>query len=597
MRELTRGNKMKKTTHIKALSCATAIAVLLSANMLAAQVATSSQAGTASRAAQESYAPPIRQSADGGLILPETTALQAPEGAENLHVTPSGLVVEGGLADMAAETANVTATIENHRVTGADLFAAASALEQAYARAGYILARISLPPQTIRDGQPLKLNVTNGFVEAIDTASLPEKVRPRVEDILAPLTGASDINQGEIERRLLLAGDIPGLALTTTLKPGDRPGGTIIVVDGKYRPVSGSINVDNSMPASLGRISASAGIEFNNLFGIGDVVYLRLSGYPNLGSNGIFTSDPRNRQLAAGFTMPLGTDGLWANAEILDSQTHPTSSAGFTIVDHYQRFSGNLGYSWLRSRKANIASSLTFDVTNETQTLDVSGVRSAFTEDRLRVLRFKQSGDYFTSAGGYLSGSLAASFGLDAFGARHATTSLPLSRSGASPNFAKLTASGQFSQNFAGDAFLMSLSAEAQTTFGNAVVSSEQLSLGGAARLSAFGSGDIQADQGAFMRAEFSYSGAASRFTSGGFQGAASPYVFAAAGIARLEQPTAVEQAVTGAAALGIGARLTLSQPESNYASTLSLEYAHGFATNAALNHRNRFTFGFRNSF
>jgi hemolysin activation/secretion protein len=563
-----------------------ALSVLGLGTMFALPVSAFAQ--TASQVTQESYAPPVVRAVAGGLSLPASTGAEAPKGAEKLRVTPSGLAVEGGLPELGSQTAAIEASLKGRRVTGADLFAASRRLEEAYAKAGYLLVRVTLPAQTIRDGRPLRLVVTNGQVEAIDASALSPAVRARVESVLAPLVGKPGVTKAELERRLLLAGDTPGVMLKSTLKAGTKPGTTVVVVDGRYDAVTTTVTMDNNLAKNLGTYTVGLGADFNSLLGLGEVGYLRLSGYPGF-NDSIFSDDPRNRQVIAGFTVPLGTDGAWLNMEGVDSQTHPTSDLAYTMVDHYQRLSTKLGYSWIRARDLNTSSVLSFDVTQEKQKLDLDGVRSAFTEDQLRVLRLTQSGDMITAWGGQLSGSLTASFGLDALGARSATSDLPLSRDGAEPDFRKLEASAFYSQSLAADRVRISLAAKAQTSFGDALASSEQFALGGFDWLSAFNGGQIEGDAGAAMRAEAAFPLTFSLAPALG--SAAAPYVFAAAGLAKLEQPTSVERSITRASAFGAGIRFGLSEKASPHSDTLSLEYAHGQASD--IDSTNRFNLRF----
>ena len=563
-----------------------ALSVLGLGTMFALPVSAFAQ--TASQVTQESYAPPVVRAVAGGLSLPASTGAEAPKGAETLRVTPSGLAVEGGLPELGSQTAAIEASLKGRRVTGADLFAASRRLEEAYAKAGYLLVRVTLPAQTIRDGRPLRLVVTNGQVEAIDASALSPAVRARVESVLAPLVGKPGVTKAELERRLLLAGDTPGVMLKSTLKAGTKPGTTVVVVDGRYDAVTTTVTMDNNLAKNLGTYTVGLGADFNSLLGLGEVGYLRLSGYPGF-NDSIFSDDPRNRQAIAGFTVPLGTDGAWLNMEGVDSQTHPTSDLAYTMVDHYQRLSTKLGYSWIRARDLNTSSVLSFDVTQEKQKLDLDGVRSAFTEDQLRVLRLTQSGDMITAWGGQLSGSLTASFGLDALGARSATSDLPLSRDGAEPDFRKLEASAFYSQSLAADRVRISLAAKAQTSFGDALASSEQFALGGFDWLSAFNGGQIEGDAGAAMRAEAAFPLTFSLAPALG--SAAAPYVFAAAGLAKLEQPTSVERSITRASAFGAGIRFGLSEKASPHSDTLSLEYAHGQASD--IDSTNRFNLRF----
>lgn len=565
-------------------SAAALAAVLLPANL--------AQAQTASQLVAPSYAPPMVRPVEGGLSLGGATGLDAPQGAEKLSVTPSSLIVEGGRPELAAETVAIEATLKGKRVTGADLFAAARKLEEAYAKAGFLLVRVSLPPQTVRSGRPLRLVVIDGQVEAIDASALPEAVRSRVKTVLAPLVGRTGLTKTELERRLLLAGDTPGLMLKSTLKAGSKPGGTVIVVDGRYDAFTTTVTMDNGLSTGLGRYTIGFGIDANSLLSLGEVGYLRLNGYPGA-NDSIFSDQPRNRQIIAGFTLPLGIDGAWLNMEGVDSHTHPTSDLSYTLEDHYQRLSTKLGYTWIRSRDTSTSSVLSFDVTQEKQKLDLSGATTPFAEDQLRVLRLSQTGDIITAWGGQFSGSMTLSFGLGGLGARAGTTTLPLSRSGAEPDFSKLEASASYGQSFLGERMHLSLSGKAQTSFGDALVSSEQFGLGGFDWLSAFDSGKIQGDAGAAIRAELSLP--VTLALADPFGGATAPYVFGAAGITRLQQPTALEQGVTRASAFGAGVRLGLSQKASLHSASLTLEYAHGEAS--SIDNANTFNMRFISRF
>ena len=59
------------------------------------------------------------------------------------------------------------------RVSGAAIFAAARELEAAYAKAGYVLVRVTLPPQKLVSGAVLRLVVIDGMIERIETKRVP----------------------------------------------------------------------------------------------------------------------------------------------------------------------------------------------------------------------------------------------------------------------------------------------------------------------------------------------------------------------------------------------------------------------------------------
>ncbi|WP_413208176.1 hypothetical protein [Rhodospirillum sp. A1_3_36] len=71
-------------------------------------------AQTAGQITPDCFAPPVIRSEDGGLTLSAPSSLTAPEGAEDLTVTPSWMVVEGGLPDVAEETAAIAARLNTN---------------------------------------------------------------------------------------------------------------------------------------------------------------------------------------------------------------------------------------------------------------------------------------------------------------------------------------------------------------------------------------------------------------------------------------------------------------------------------------------------
>jgi len=383
-----------------------------------------------------------------------------------------------------------------------------------------------------------------------------------------------------------LAGDIPGVLMQSTLKAGEEKGGTVIVVDGRANPISFNASFDNSLSDGLGNNNASFGANFNNMLGLGEVGYVQLGGYWGT-KNGVSDSDPRNRQMVAGFTLPLSINGLWLNVEGVDSRTHPTSDLSFTMLDEYQRFATKLGYNWIRSRHFNTSSEIGFGMSNETQKVETSTTRSNWTQDKLRVLRFTQNADLYTTWGSFISGNATVSFGLDRLGARQGTTALPMSRSGAEPDFSKLELSGHYSQGLADNQVQWSVAVKGQTSFGHVMASSEQFGLGGFDGLSAFDGGALMGDSGAMVRTELTWPLVLPAPTSFPSLGAAvAPYVFGAAGFTKLENATALENATNHANAFGLGLRFGVSQKASSLGTTLTLEYAHGNQDNGSSDNR-----------
>jgi hemolysin activation/secretion protein len=538
-----------------------------------------SYAQTASQITPPSFRPNLEHR--GGFSLPGAAGLVTPAGAEKLFVKLSGVSIKGGFPQLAAATAALEARLTGHQISGADVFAAARDLEAAYAAAGYVLARVILPPQQLTNGARLKLVVVDGYIERIETKDVPERVRNRIMTLVGPLTGRRGLMLREIERRVLLAGDTPGVVLRSTLSPGKSEGATILVIDASYQAVSETLTYDNTLSKALGRNTLGAGLDFNSIAGLGELVYLRATGDPNGGDNGFDARYPRNRALAAGFIVPLWIDGLTFNTEYTDARTTPLPTAGIATTDTFQRLSLRLRYAWLRGRNANFNSEVSFDAQDEQQSLFVATLPVPLSLDRLRIVRFVNDGDVLTPWGATISGRAAASFGIDGLGARSAAeaalSAVPLSRQGADDVFQKFDITLHYAQILV-EHLAVDVTAHAQTSFGQPLLHSEQIGIANTTGLSAFDAGTIVGDQGYVVRGELSspWSVPLPAPTVGPqIAVVAAPYLFAAYGEVSLQDPATGESASIRAASYGGGLRFggvgvgTLSN------GSLSLEYGH----------------------
>ncbi|MDP9588551.1 UNVERIFIED_ORG: hemolysin activation/secretion protein [Shinella zoogloeoides] len=550
---------------------------------------------TASQITPQTFQPELQQRGRG-FDLPDASGQAAPKGAEKLTVRLSGVVVEGGLPALASETAKVTSGLKGKTVTAADLFTAAGELQKAYAAAGYGLVRVVLPAQRVVDGATLKIVVIDGFLEKIDTSQLPEKMRSRIDALLAPLIGTKGITNAVIERRVLLAGDLPGTVLRSTLSQGKQTGGSVLTVEARYKPMITSASLDNRLSEELGRYSAGIGFDFNSILGLGEQFYLRASGAPRFGEdNGFFSDAPRNRMLAAGVTLPIGIDGMTLNLEGTVSRTVPEADPfGLVYQSDFTRYSARLAYPVIRSRDLNVNLTGAFDIQDETQTITNLG-NLELSRDRLRVLRTGTDFSWYAPGGAMLYGGLIGSFGIDGLGARNradaAAGDTPLSRQGADAGFQKLELNLGYRQALA-EHLALDVKARAQTSFGQPMLNSEQIGLATTAGLSTYGSGRMQGDDGFVVRAEmqfpfvasFTLPFALSEFppqqgtglpsadaTSGAV--VISPYLFGAYGGVALHDPTALEQSWTRGAAYGLGLRLGSSAQASFTSTSLTLEY------------------------
>jgi hemolysin activation/secretion protein len=516
---------------------------------------------------------PAAPSPTGDLPPAGGEKLSAPAGAERLSFIVGRVVIEGSFPEFDTETRALVRTVEGHRVTVAQVYEFANALEQAYARAGYVLVRVTVPQQKLTDHGPLRIVIVDGFVEKVQVDHVPDRVRALVSARMASLVGRRHIKLGEIERRLLIAGDVPGLRLKSTLARGETIGGTLLVLEGTHQLVTGTASIDNRLPSSLGTWSFGTSIALNSAFGFGEQFYVsaQAGGDPTR----VFDSDLPFRVLGAGAVLPLGTDGWILNPEYTNSRSQPLLVGGGLLnIGQFERYALRTSYPVIRTRTSTIIVNGAFEYI--TQNVALPLFSTDLNRDRYGVLRM---GAAYETGLPWWSAALqtSATFSQGTGGRDSAdalASGIPLSRQGAGPVFSKAIFDARVIQPLPNE-FRLDFIGRAQTSFGTPLLVSEQFSLDGPQAISAYPSGTLNVDEGGTLRGELSRS-----FASIGtvVPLILSPYGFGSFGVGRLLEPTIVELAVVRAAAVGAGVRSGVDLPGGYQGVTLGLEMARQFS-------------------
>lgn len=512
---------------------------------------------------------PSNQRSAGTVRVAREPGAAVPEGADRLFVTVGEVRIDGGLPQMAGANAAFVEGLSGKRVPVSEIFLATGRLESAYANAGYVLSRVVLPQQTLRDGGTLRIVVIDGFIEEVDASRVPPEARERATGITQPLVGQRSVRLQEIERALLLAGDTYGARLSSTLSAGLSTGGTVLTLDGEFRRFTGFVGADNTLSDELGGVNLSFGAEINGALSMGETFYFRAGGSPVE----YFSDDARYRYLSAGTVFPIGFDGLTFNVEGTWSNSTPDQEF-FPNTSAFERLSFRLYYPWIRARQTNLSSQLILDRVSDSQDLLVGSTEFPIYDDDLSVLRLTIDGTRNFEDGSFLQADAVLSVGLDAFGARAdvGPDDTPMSRQGASAEFTKLVLGARYERPFA-ENWIFSVNGRIQDSFGDPLVTSEQFSIANPFELSTFDAGEILGDDGWVVRSQVGRSRKLDLF---GFPLLGTLYAFGAYGEVRLEEPTFFEQEKTTAYSYGIGADL-LTIEESQYRSgSLRLEYGRG---------------------
>ncbi len=535
----------------------------------AAPYASQAQVVSPSQVTPTTLAPATRPS--GTIALTNPAGLAPPANASSLSVAVSNVTVSGGFPELEAETSAITAGIRGKRVSVADIFAAANAIEQAYAAHGYVLVRVAVPPQKLQNGGTLRLVVIDGFIEGVDIKGVPEKQRALVQARLASLIGARHVTLIEIERRLILASDIPGLALSSTIARGTAPGGTLLVLEATQSAAVGTLGFDNRLPGSLGTWELNGALAVNSPLGFGEQIYGAASTGYNLGE--VLNATTPMQLLGAGVVLPIGVDGFKINPEYTNSVTRPAPTPWAPAdVGYYQRFDLRASYPLILTRAQVLTVQGIYEWAQEH--LVPIGFNTDLYDDQYNVDRL-QLEDHLRSPYGLLAATIIFSQGLGGRGETEAAlTGIPLSQQGASPTFSKLGLDATWTQPLPADLQGV-LIAQAQTSFGHPLFIAEQFSLDGDQAASAYPLGTFSVDEGATIRGEIERPIAVGR-TQG--RATISPYVFAAASGGKIDEPTAVQQGWISAESFGLGLRVGADAAFFPVGATFAVELARGLS-------------------
>ncbi len=211
-----------------------------------------------------------------------------------------------------------------------------------------------LPEQDVTQGEVTITILEAVFGNAVVAGVAPARVAPEV--VLAYFEkqqkSGDFLNLAALDRALLLADDLPGVAVSGALAQGASNGHTDLVLQLGGEPLTtASVSVDNTGAVSTGSSRANLTLSLNSPSGRGD----------ELSVNATTTQGSRYGRLA--YSVPLGADGWHLGAN--------TSRLNYALVsDTYQSLNASgdsdtlgldLGYPIVRSRSVNLSSSLAFD--------------------------------------------------------------------------------------------------------------------------------------------------------------------------------------------------------------------------------------------
>ncbi len=341
----------------------------------------------------------------------------APPRAPEVKLTVREIGIDGVTVYAMAELTPFLAPLLNREITLDDIYRVAAELTAKYVADGYFLSRVAVPAQEIRN-ESVRLTAIEGYIAEVRF----QGAKPGEEAILGAyaekIRAVRPITTRALERYLLLMNDLAGVDARSTLVPSGAGLGTAdLVVDFSFTRASGQIGGDNRGSRALGPWRATATGELSSLFGRFDKTRLFASS----------TLNSEQNYLSLYHAEPIGAEGArlavaaWGATARSDPSTLPPGIA----ASESRSWSAGVLYTYpvIRSRALNLATRV--GLVAEDGETPVNGVR--ITEDALRVLRFGATVDAVDRLLGSNVVDVELAQGVNALGARRATTAaLPI---------------------------------------------------------------------------------------------------------------------------------------------------------------------------
>jgi hemolysin activation/secretion protein len=337
------------------------------------------------RARERFVEPPPPQAQPGGptVVLPST---EAPAGAAQIVVTIRDVCVRGSTIYGKNDFAPLYADLVGRSVPLQAIYDLAKKITAKYGNDGYSLSRAIVPPQEFSPkGAVPCLQIVEGYVERVEWPASVTAYRDFFTHYAAMITAQRPVNVKTIERYMLLAGDLPGLKFSASLKPSPRAtGASVLVVEVAEKRFDALGRIDNRGTEARGPVQYQVSGNINNV--------LRMHESLNL----TYAAATQNEELqyyAAGYRQVLTAEGLWWFVNASHGPSRPGTQE--LVVLDYKTLStiveSGIAAPVIRSREANLTlSGLVFASESTSDMLE--GLFQ--TVDRLRGIRLKADADF-----------------------------------------------------------------------------------------------------------------------------------------------------------------------------------------------------------
>lgn len=402
------------------------------------------------------------------------------EMASGLTVLVTEFRITGALSFTADVLGDVVKPWVGQRLDVKGLSEAAAALTRHYQARGHVLSYAYLPAQKVADGV-IELAVLEGRVENLQVVTAQDtRLRDAtIQMVMAPVTQARPVLQSDIERRLLILNDIPGVTARAAFTPGATTGGAEMVVSvAEDEPLDFRVDLNNHGNKSTGVMRMGVTAQFKDLFGWGDHTTAR----GLLSNKGSLVSGTLSS------TVPVGSEGWQFGASVSRLRYQLAGAFSASGANGIATTWGlDARYPLLRTAEDSLFLRAGLDLKRLRD--EIPGALNVLKRNTVSELGLSfESRDRW---GGLNAGTVSANQG-------ELLTAAEPRRQWRKANLQVVrqqTVTGPFS-------VYARLSAQGT---GSALDSSEKLGLGGAGAVRAYAAGELSVDQGQFGQLELRY--------------------------------------------------------------------------------------------
>lgn len=297
----------------------------------------------------------LRQSQQPLRGLPELPKVKPPAPMQDtgVKVTVQRFEVDGSSRFLPGEFEKLFADLIGKELGFGEMRVAADRVAAFYRQHG-LVAHAFLPEQGLADGI-VHVQVTEAVFGKLHIEKARGEHRLPTGLVRAMLERGQQHGQmldaDALERQTLIANEVPGVRVSTLLRPGSQPGETDIVARVDRRPVlSAFVTTDNEDGRATGELKGGAGVNLAGVFGAGESAQVMAN------------ASKGKTYISANVDVPLGASGLRGSVS--------ASAMNYKLVGDFaasgakgsaQTVGAALSHSLYRSTGANLYARASFD--------------------------------------------------------------------------------------------------------------------------------------------------------------------------------------------------------------------------------------------